>query len=68
MKEHRYGKMHGYQQVQIEATGEIEDAVKELESMPPPDVNDIYDHIFETPTWTIEEQKKRYMKHLRGEA
>lgn len=56
------------QSIHDEAAEEVEEAVKEMESMPPPDVNDIYDYIFATPTWTIEEQKKQYMKHLRGES
>jgi pyruvate dehydrogenase E1 component alpha subunit len=67
-------KVNGYwddawaEQVQIDATAEIDAAVKELESMPPSDVNHIFDYMFETPTWTIEEQKQQYIKHLRGEA
>ncbi|RJS62527.1 pyruvate dehydrogenase (acetyl-transferring) E1 component subunit alpha [Bacillus sp. PK3_68] len=66
MKNNSYWDDEWVQRVHDEAAEEIEEAVKEMESMPPPDVNDIYDYIFETPTWTIEEQKKQYLKHLRG--
>ena len=52
--------------VEEEATEEIEAAVKEMEMMPPPDVNDLYDHMFEELPWTIAEHKKQYLEHLRG--
>lgn len=67
-------KVNGYwdekwvQQVQQEASDEVDAAVKELEAMPNADVNHIFDHIFAEPTWTIKEQKEAYLKHLRGEA
>ncbi|KMY56101.1 pyruvate dehydrogenase [Bacillus sp. FJAT-27231] len=67
MKRNRYWDDAWIQKVHDEATEEIEAAVRAMETMPPPDVNDIYDYIFETPTWTIREQKEQYMKHLRGE-
>lgn len=54
------------QQVQIEVSEEIDDAVKEMESYPPSNVNDLFEHVFETPTWTIEEQKQAYFQLLQG--
>lgn len=68
MKENGYWDEAWAEKVQEEATEEVDAAVKELESMPKADVNDIYDHIFAEPTWTIKEQKEEYLKHLRGEA
>ncbi|MFD1334532.1 pyruvate dehydrogenase (acetyl-transferring) E1 component subunit alpha [Oceanobacillus iheyensis] len=54
------------EQLKEEVKEEIDGAVKDLETMPPADVNDIYDYMFEKPTWTIEQQKEEYIKHLRG--
>ncbi|MCG7335764.1 pyruvate dehydrogenase (acetyl-transferring) E1 component subunit alpha [Sporosarcina sp. ACRSM] len=68
MKNYSFWDDEWSRQIQEEAAAEIEAAVKELETMPPPNVNDIYDYIFENPTWTIQQQKERYLKHLRGEA
>lgn len=38
----------------------IEAAVKEFESMEKPNIDDIYDHMFEVNPWTIEEQKAAF--------
>ncbi|WP_257008317.1 pyruvate dehydrogenase (acetyl-transferring) E1 component subunit alpha [Bacillus sp. FJAT-45350] len=67
MKEYGYWEEAYAQQVQDESTKEVDAAVKEMETMPPPDINHIYDYMFEESTWTIKEQKEQYLKHLRGE-
>lgn len=54
--------------IEKEIKEEIDNAVKAMESMAEPDINDIYDHMFETPTWSIAEQKQAYLEFLRGEA
>lgn len=66
MKAHGYWDETVVEQLKEEVKEEIDRAVKELETMPPADVNDIYDYMFEKPTWTIEQQKEEYMNHLRG--
>ncbi|MBS2967517.1 pyruvate dehydrogenase (acetyl-transferring) E1 component subunit alpha [Metabacillus sp. KIGAM252] len=53
-------------QVQKEAEEQIEGAVAEMEAFSPPDVNDLFDHVFAEPTWTIREQKEEYMNQIRG--
>lgn len=55
------------EQIKGEIKEEIDGAVKVLETMPPANVNDIYDYMFEKPTWTLEQQKEEYINHLRGE-
>ncbi|SFC71954.1 pyruvate dehydrogenase E1 component alpha subunit [Bacillus sp. OV322] len=55
------------QQELEEIHNQIEDAVKEMEAFPPADVNDLFDHVFETAPWNIQEQKNGYFNHLRGE-
>ncbi|WP_419880791.1 pyruvate dehydrogenase (acetyl-transferring) E1 component subunit alpha [Peribacillus sp. B-H-3] len=50
-----------------EIHNKIEHAVKEMEAFPPADVNDLFDHVFETAPWNIQEQKNEYFNHLRGE-
>ncbi len=67
MKQQGYADDLWIQNVAEEARIEIEEVVKRLETMPPPNVNDMFDHIFAVPTWTIQEQKDRYLRHLRGE-
>jgi 2-oxoisovalerate dehydrogenase E1 component alpha subunit len=67
MKANDYWDDVWIQSLHKEAYDEVEQAVKEMEAMPKPNVNHIYDHIFETPTWTIQMQKEAYFKHLRGE-
>jgi len=53
--------------IEEKASQTIEEAVKEMEAFPAPDVNDLFDHVFEKPTWTIEEQKQDYFEYMRGE-
>ncbi|MGD6818239.1 pyruvate dehydrogenase (acetyl-transferring) E1 component subunit alpha [Metabacillus sp. 84] len=52
--------------VQKNAEEKIEEAVAEMEAFPPPDVKDLFDHVFEEKTWTIKEQEEDYMNHIRG--
>ena len=54
------------EKVQEEESEKIEQAVKEMEAYPEPDINDLFDHVFEENTWTIQEQKEQYLDHLRG--
>jgi 2-oxoisovalerate dehydrogenase E1 component alpha subunit len=54
-------------QVQNDAAAEIEQAVAEMESFPKADPADMFDYVFATPTWTIEEQKNKYFAWKRGE-
>lgn len=67
MKEYGFWDKTWVEEIKEEIKEEIDEAVKDLESMPPPNVNDIYDYMFEQPTWTIKQQKKAYMSYLRGE-
>ncbi|GIN41347.1 pyruvate dehydrogenase (acetyl-transferring) E1 component subunit alpha [Heyndrickxia oleronia] len=48
------------------ATEKIEQAIEEMEAYPPPNVDDLFDHVFAVPTWTIKEQKDQYYEFLRG--
>ncbi|WP_096440601.1 pyruvate dehydrogenase (acetyl-transferring) E1 component subunit alpha [Alteribacter populi] len=54
-------------QVQKQCEEEIEKAVVEMEAYPEADVNDIFDHVFEEPTWTIKQQKEAFLSMKRGE-
>ncbi|RUL51757.1 MULTISPECIES: pyruvate dehydrogenase (acetyl-transferring) E1 component subunit alpha [Lysinibacillus] len=68
MKNYGHWNEEWVQKVQEEVEQEINQAVIDMEAMPKPDVNDMFDYIFAQPTWTIQEQKDAYLKHLRGEA
>lgn len=48
------------QEIEQKITAEIENAVAEMESYPEANPDDMFDHVFKTPTWTIEEQKKAF--------
>jgi len=47
------------------AADTVEAAVKEMESYPPADPNDLFDYVFEVAPWTIAEQKQAYFQHLK---
>ena len=55
-------------QIQNQITEEVEQAIREVESYPKPKVDDLFDYVFETPTWTIAKQKEEYFQLLGGEA
>lgn len=54
------------ERIKEEAEHTIEEAVRKMESYPEADVNDLFDHIFEQKTWTIQKQKNEYLDYLRG--
>ncbi|MBM7840087.1 pyruvate dehydrogenase E1 component alpha subunit [Alkalihalobacillus xiaoxiensis] len=55
-----------FEELQAKITAEINNAVEEMEAFSKPDVNDLFDHVFATPVWPIEEQKARYLDHVKG--
>lgn len=55
-----------FEKLQAKITAEINNAVEEMEAFSKPDVNDLFDHVFATPVWPIEEQKARYLDHVKG--
>ncbi|WP_233569563.1 pyruvate dehydrogenase (acetyl-transferring) E1 component subunit alpha [Falsibacillus albus] len=69
----RYLKNQGYwddewaAEMQANASAVIEEAVEEMEAFPKPKVEDIFDHVFASPTWTIQQQKEEYLQQMRGE-
>ncbi|UTR07300.1 pyruvate dehydrogenase (acetyl-transferring) E1 component subunit alpha [Alkalihalobacillus sp. LMS6] len=54
------------QSLEEEITAEVNEAVEKMEAFSKPDVNDLFDHVFATPVWPIEEQKTKYLNHLKG--
>ncbi|WP_345239257.1 pyruvate dehydrogenase (acetyl-transferring) E1 component subunit alpha [Pontibacillus salipaludis] len=50
--------------IKEEVAQEIDLAIEDMENIPPADVNVIFDYVFESPTWTIEKQKKDYVAHM----
>lgn len=55
------------EKIELEITEEIEKAVADMESYPAANPDDMFDHVFKEPTWTIEEQKRAFALK-RGEA
>ncbi|AKO90843.1 pyruvate dehydrogenase (acetyl-transferring) E1 component subunit alpha [Priestia filamentosa] len=45
-----------------EVTNEVEQAIKEMEAFPKPNVNDLFDYVFEKPVWPITKQKEQYFQ------
>lgn len=45
-----------------EVKSEIEQAIKEMEAFPKPNVNDLFDYVFEKPVWPITKQKEQYFQ------
>lgn len=52
------------EQMKEDVSSEIDQAVQEMEAMPKANPEDLFDYVFEKPTWTIEEQKKAYFASL----
>ncbi|SDI15080.1 pyruvate dehydrogenase (acetyl-transferring) E1 component subunit alpha [Alteribacillus bidgolensis] len=42
--------------LQEDINKEIETALEEMENYPEPDMSQLFDHVFDVPTWTIQEQ------------
>ncbi|SFA88526.1 MULTISPECIES: pyruvate dehydrogenase (acetyl-transferring) E1 component subunit alpha [unclassified Bacillus (in: firmicutes)] len=69
----RYMKNEGFfdaawvQNIEEECTSEIEQAVSDMENFPPANPADIFDYVFEKPTWQIQEQKDAYLQFIGGE-
>lgn len=56
------------EQIESENDAQIEAAVKAFETMPKPNIDDIYDHMFEENPWPIEEHKQAFKAFLNKEA
>ena len=73
MRLERYMKNNGLweeewiSQIQSDITDEVERAIRQVERYPKPKVEDLFDHVFEKPTWTIAKQKEEYFQLLGGE-
>ncbi|TDK63449.1 pyruvate dehydrogenase (acetyl-transferring) E1 component subunit alpha [Bacillus salipaludis] len=69
----RFMKVNGFWdeewalKVKEETESEVEQAVKDMESFPKPNINDLFDNVFEKPTWTIAKQKEQYLQLIGGE-
>ncbi|WP_433748436.1 pyruvate dehydrogenase (acetyl-transferring) E1 component subunit alpha [Falsibacillus pallidus] len=66
MKNEGYWDQDWAEEVSSKCAETIESAVAEMESFPEPNVEDIFDYVFEKPTWTIQQQKEEYLQLLRG--
>ena len=54
-----------YKKTVLEQAGKrVEEAVEKMESMPRPKAREIFDYVFEKPTWNLEEQKKGLLDSL----
>jgi pyruvate dehydrogenase E1 component alpha subunit len=51
-----------------EISVEIDNAIAEMERFPKADPADMFDHVFEKPTWGIEQQKQDLLQVLRGDS
>ncbi|NCG67066.1 pyruvate dehydrogenase (acetyl-transferring) E1 component subunit alpha [Bacillus coagulans] len=66
----RFMKSNGFwdedwaRNVTEETINEVEQAVKEMENFPKPNVHDLFDHVFDQPTWNIANQKAQYLQFI----
>ncbi|MGD6833942.1 pyruvate dehydrogenase (acetyl-transferring) E1 component subunit alpha [Sutcliffiella halmapala] len=51
-----------------EISEEIDSAIAEMERFPKADPADMFNHVFEKPTWGIQQQKQDLLQVLRGES
>ncbi|PFN79035.1 pyruvate dehydrogenase (acetyl-transferring) E1 component subunit alpha [Bacillus sp. AFS076308] len=68
MKENNFWDEDWVMKVNEETQTEVEQAVKDMESYPKPNINDLFDNVFEKPTWTIAKQKEEYFQLIGREA
>ncbi|UOQ95719.1 pyruvate dehydrogenase (acetyl-transferring) E1 component subunit alpha [Halobacillus shinanisalinarum] len=47
-------------------TNEINTAISEMKDYPKADIDQVFSHVFEKPTWTIEQQREHHMSIKRG--
>ncbi len=52
----------------VELSQEVDSAIEEMENFPKADPADMFDYVFEKPTWGIEQQKQELLQLMRGEA
>ncbi|WP_310170226.1 pyruvate dehydrogenase (acetyl-transferring) E1 component subunit alpha [Neobacillus niacini] len=70
----RYMQLNGFWneewvlKIKEETANEVEQAVKDMESFPKPNINDLFDYVFKEPTWTIAKQKEQYLQLIGREA
>lgn len=64
MKNYGYWDEQWIQEIKEKTTSEIELAVEDMENFPPPNVEDIFDHIFAEMPTQLAEQKEAYLAHL----
>ena len=55
-------------QMEQKITDEINQAVKEMEEFPEADIEQLFSHVFEKPTWPIEQQREQHLVLKRGQA
>ncbi|MFD1019217.1 pyruvate dehydrogenase (acetyl-transferring) E1 component subunit alpha [Thalassobacillus hwangdonensis] len=67
MKNQGYFDTQWAEEIQREASEEVDAAVKAMEEFPKADPADIFDHVYETATWSLKEQKENYLQWKRGE-
>ena len=58
------GMKNGFKTLKKKQTNEIEAAVEEMESFPPPNVEDVFDHVYAEMPAQLAEQKEAYLAHL----
>ena len=68
MKANNFWDEDWVMKVKEETATEVEQAVKDMESYPKPNINDLFDNVFENPTWTIAKQKEEYFQLIGREA
>ncbi|MDR4950526.1 pyruvate dehydrogenase (acetyl-transferring) E1 component subunit alpha [Neobacillus cucumis] len=68
MKANNFWDEDWVMKVKEETVTEVEQAVKDMESYPKPNINDLFDNVFEKATWTIAKQKEEYFQLIGREA
>ncbi|MEK4402936.1 MULTISPECIES: pyruvate dehydrogenase (acetyl-transferring) E1 component subunit alpha [Sporosarcina] len=64
MKNYGYWNDEWIQATKEETTSEVEAAVEEMEKFPPPNVADVFDHVYAEMPAQLAEQKEAYLAHL----
>jgi 2-oxoisovalerate dehydrogenase E1 component alpha subunit len=64
MKNYGYWNDEWIQAIKEKTTSEVDEAVEEMEKFPPPNVEDVFDHVYAEMPAHLAEQKEAYLAHL----
>ncbi|UOQ46414.1 pyruvate dehydrogenase (acetyl-transferring) E1 component subunit alpha [Halobacillus salinarum] len=67
MKNEQFWSEEWFQAIEQQISNEINTALAEMQDFPEADIDNVFDNVFEKPTWTLEEQREHHNSIKRGQ-